>query len=145
MVQGKFFGSFHLVAPVATKSCGIFLAFRYFWIALFEGALDQLADLLHGLRRRIAVVIGDEVDLAAVDAALVVDHLEIGFFGLADDAIGRRRTAVRHDVADLDLGIGRAGVVFLLSECCAGAEGRDRRYECGGSQYSSKKQFSLLP
>ena len=25
MVQGKFFGSFHLVAPVATNSCGTFL------------------------------------------------------------------------------------------------------------------------
>ena len=25
------------MAPVATNSCGIFLALRYFWIALFEG------------------------------------------------------------------------------------------------------------
>ena len=33
MVQGKFFGSPHLVAPVATNSCGTFLAFMYFWIA----------------------------------------------------------------------------------------------------------------
>ncbi|MEY9756805.1 hypothetical protein ABIE73_004200 [Bradyrhizobium yuanmingense] len=109
-------------------------------------ALDQLANLLDGLWRRIAVVIGDEVDLAAVDAALVVDHLEIGFFGLADDAIGRRRTAVRHDVADLDLGIGRAGVVFLLGECSAGGEsdGRRCRDQRGGSQCSSKIQFGLL-
>ena len=35
MVQGKFFGSPHLVAPVATKICGTFLAFMYFWIAEF--------------------------------------------------------------------------------------------------------------
>ncbi|KAG5719640.1 hypothetical protein E4T56_gene17499, partial [Termitomyces sp. T112] len=94
-------------------------------------ALDQLADLFDGLRRRVAVVIADEVDLATVDAALVVDHLEIGFFGLADDAIGRRRTAVRHDVADLDLGVGCAGVVFLLGKGRAGGEGRDRRRERG--------------
>ena len=109
-------------------------------------ALDQLADLLDGLRRRIGVVIGDEVDLAAVDAALVVDHLEIGFFGLADDAIGRRRTAVRHDIADLDLGIGRAGVVFLLGEGRAGGESDDRRCrnQRGGSECSFEKQFGLL-
>ncbi|MGY3371525.1 hypothetical protein ACVWZL_008650 [Bradyrhizobium sp. GM2.4] len=106
-------------------------------------ALDQLADLLDGLRRRIAVVIGDEVDLAAVDAALVVDHLEVGFFGLADDAIGRGRTAIRHDVADLDLGIGRAGVIFFLGECGAGGESDDRRcrHQRSGSQCSFKKQF----
>ncbi len=37
MVHGKFFGSPHLVAPVATNSCGTFLAFMYFWIAVFGG------------------------------------------------------------------------------------------------------------
>ncbi len=71
-------------------------------------ALDQLARLLHGLGRAVGVVIGDEVDLAAVDAAIVVDHPEIGAHGLADDAIGRCRPRIRHDVADLDLGVGDA-------------------------------------
>ncbi len=42
MVQGKFFGSFHLVAPVATNSCGTFLEFRYFWIAVFGGVPSGL-------------------------------------------------------------------------------------------------------
>ena len=42
MVQGKSFGSFHLVAPVATNSCGTFLAFRYFWIAVFDGVPSGL-------------------------------------------------------------------------------------------------------
>ena len=37
MVQGKRFGSFHLVAPVATNRCGTFFAFMYLWIALFGG------------------------------------------------------------------------------------------------------------
>jgi hypothetical protein len=37
MVHGKCVGSFHLVAPVATNSCGTFLAFRYFWIAVLDG------------------------------------------------------------------------------------------------------------
>ena len=42
MVQGKSFGSFHLVAPVATNSCGTFLALRYFWIAEFDGVPSEL-------------------------------------------------------------------------------------------------------
>ena len=42
MVQGKFFGSFHLVAPVATNSCGTFFEFRYFWIAEFGGVPSGL-------------------------------------------------------------------------------------------------------
>ena len=77
-------------------------------------ALDQLARLLDRLRRAVGVVVGNEVDLAAVDAAIVVDHPHIGAHRLADDAIGRRRPRIRHDVADLDLGVGDAGVVFLL-------------------------------
>ncbi len=42
MVQGKSLGSFHLVAPVATNSCGTFLAFKYFWIAEFDGVPSEL-------------------------------------------------------------------------------------------------------
>ena len=68
MVQGKFFGSPHLVAPVATNSCGTFFSFMYLWIAEFGGVpsgleqqqhlvlLDQLARLLHRLGRVVAVV-----------------------------------------------------------------------------------------
>ena len=89
-------------------------------------ALDQLARLLHRLRRAVGVVIGDEVDLAAVDAAIVVDHAEIGAHRLADDAVGRGRPAVRHDVADLDLGVGDAGVVFLLRGSGRGGCGEDQ-------------------
>src|SRR6185437_4275037 len=40
--------------------------------------LDELADHLDGLGRAVAVVVADEVDLAAVDPALVVDLLEVG-------------------------------------------------------------------
>ena len=35
MVQGFPRGSFHLLAPEATKSCGTFLPFRYFCTAVF--------------------------------------------------------------------------------------------------------------
>ena len=70
MVHGKSFGSPHFVAPVATKSCGTFFAFMYFWIAVLDGVpsvwkseqhlvlLDQLAHHLDRLRRAVAVVVG---------------------------------------------------------------------------------------
>jgi len=45
-------------------------------------ALHQLAGLLNRLRRAVTVVIADEIDLAAVDAADVIDLLEVGGFGL---------------------------------------------------------------
>ena len=92
-------------------------------------ALHELARLLDRLGRAIAVVIADEVDLAAVDAAGVVDHLEVGGLGLADHAVSGSGTAIRHDVADLDFGIGRAGIVFLLRERAAARSGKQS--ECG--------------
>lgn len=95
-------------------------------------ALDQLADLLHRLRRRVAVVIGDPADLAAVDAALVVDHLEIGFLGLADDAVGGSRSRIGLDIADLDLGVGDSGVVRLLGGSVMDRDQRQRG--CCGKQ-----------
>ena len=52
-------------------------------------ALDQLARVLDRLGRRVAVVEGDEGDLAPVDAALGVEPLEISVLGLAELAVGR--------------------------------------------------------
>ena len=37
MVHGKFLGSPHFDAPVATKSCGTFFWFMYLWIAVLHG------------------------------------------------------------------------------------------------------------
>ena len=104
-------------------------------------ALDELARLLDRLGRAVAVVIADEVDLAAVDAAGVVDHLEIGGLGLADHAVSGSGTAIGHDVADLDFGIGRAGIIFLLRERAAArcrqasecGNGCDRNSACENS------------
>src|SRR6266700_1523687 len=79
-------------------------------------ALDEFPGLLHGLGRVVAVVIGNEADLAAVDAALGIDLVEIGGFGLADDPVGRGQPAIRNDVADADLGITGTRVVALLRE-----------------------------
>ncbi len=94
--------------------------------------LDELARLLHRLRRAVAVVIGDEVDLAAVDAALGIELVEIGGLGLADRRIGRSRTRIGHDVADLDLGIGRAGIIFLLGVGRACERNRYKSCYCCG-------------
>ena len=77
-------------------------------------AFHELARLLHGLGRAEGVVVGDEIDLAAVDPALVVELLEERGLGPPDQRIGRQRTAIGHDVADLDFGIGSAGIVFLF-------------------------------
>jgi len=51
--------------------------------------LDELARGLDGLLRVVAIVVGDEIDLAAVDAAFGVELGEIGRFGLADGGVGR--------------------------------------------------------
>jgi hypothetical protein len=77
-------------------------------------AFHKLARLLYRLGRAVGVVIGNEVDLAAVDAAFGVDLVEVSRFRLADHAIGGSGTAIGHDIADLDFSVGRAGIVFLL-------------------------------
>ena len=88
--------------------------------------LDQLPHLFDGFRRAIAVVAADEIDLAAVDATLLVDHVEIGGFGLAEDAVGRGRPAIRHGVTDLDLGIAGAGAVLAAGKSDAAHKPRNR-------------------
>src|SRR6266403_3846912 len=102
-------------------------------------ALHQLAYLLYGLRRAVAVVIADEIDLAAVDAALGVDLLEVGLLGLADHAVSGGRAAIGHDVADLDFGVGRTGVVFLLGECTA-THGSDGDLPCAVRHQEDDKE-----
>jgi len=84
---GSSFGSFHFEAPVATWSCGTFFMFMYLWIARVRRRterleheqhvvlLDQLPHHFHRLGRAVGVVVRNEVDLAALIAALVVDHL----------------------------------------------------------------------
>ena len=48
------------------------------------------------------VVMGDEAHLAAVDAAALVDHLEICRFGLSDRGEFRQRPRIGHEIADAD-------------------------------------------
>ncbi len=42
MVQGKFLGSPHFDAPVATNSIGTFFWFMYLWIAVLHGVPSVL-------------------------------------------------------------------------------------------------------
>src|SRR3954447_11184484 len=126
MVHGKFFGSVKRVAPVEARSCGTFFVVEIFLNRGVGGRADdlkggenfiafhQLADLLHGLRRAVGIVVLNKIDLAAVDATLLVDHANIGGLHLANAAVGGSRPAQRYGLTDLDLGVAGAGVVFLL-------------------------------
>ena len=95
-------------------------------------ALDQPPRRFHGLRRRERVVERQQIELAAVDAALLVDLFEIGREHPAGDAERRRRPAIGHGVADLDLGVADAGTVGFLRG--------DRRGQTGGSQRCGQDQ-----
>ena len=86
--------------------------------------LDELAGHIQRLRRIIGVVIRDEPDPAAVDAAFGVDLVEIRRDHLADDAIGRGRAAVGHRVADPDLAVARPCRQRLFREQRAGHGGK---------------------
>src|SRR5208282_910715 len=91
----------------------------------------------------VTVVASDEVDLAAVDAALFVDHVEVGGLRLADRAVGRGWAAVGHGVADLDLGVADAGAVLAR-----GKSHSTRENEASGCQAPHDDLFDchdLLP
>ena len=64
---------------------------------------DQLARLVPGSPRHEAVVDTDQVDLATIDAALIVDHLHVGLLGQTGSREPGARTGIRHGLADLDL------------------------------------------
>ena len=76
--------------------------------------LDEVAGQLQRGRGIGIVVAGDEADLAAVDAAAIVDHVEIGGLRLADRAEFRERPRIGHDVADADFLVGRIGLIRTL-------------------------------
>jgi hypothetical protein len=89
-----------------------------FWIAasLRWGMAKRSGTSACGLAHRLrstGILIGDKVDPAPVDVAIVGDRTA-GAHRLADDAVGRRRLWLRHDVAGLNRGIGGARVVFFL-------------------------------
>ena len=113
--------------------------------------LDELSDHLDRLGRRVAVIEADELDLAAVDAALVIDHVPEGYDRLAIDAVGRGRSAIGTGVADLDLTVAGAVVVFLLAERHRrrrndrGRRGAAQECTPAGLHLSSRTRNSLVP
>ena len=90
--------------------------------------LDQPACCFHGLGRREGVVQRDQIELAAVDATLLIDLVEIGRDHLAGDAERGRRSAIGHGVADLDLGIVHPWTVGLRG---SGSRQAGRGDRCG--------------
>ncbi len=79
-----------------------------------------------------------EGDLAAVDAALVVQHLEVGLVDAAVDAEGRCRAAERRALADRDLGVGDARTLVLRL-------GTARQDETCGQHQPLVRQHCHLP
>ena len=84
--------------------------------------LDHFAMLFDGARRAVAVIERNEFDLAAVHAALFVDHGVVGGLHPALGAVGRQRSAVRIGLADDDFAVARAGIVFVLRQSSAGTQ-----------------------
>ena len=64
MVHGKFFGSFHLDAPVDKNSCGTFLAAKYFCTAVWAAVPIELnvnkMPSCSTIRRVASTVLGGE-------------------------------------------------------------------------------------
>jgi hypothetical protein len=73
---------------------------------------DQTPRLFEGLRRAVGVVDVEEIELAAVDAALLVDHSEVSGLGPPDNAVGGGRPAERDRLAELNFRVRNAGRVF---------------------------------
>ena len=99
--------------------------------------LHQPSRRLNAFRRAVSVVHSEELDLAPVYAALFVQHLEIGLADPAEHAIDRTRTAMRHGLSQLDLGIARARIVFLLRRA-GGGSGREDRGDSGGAEVAPR-------
>ena len=87
---------------------------------------DQLTNLFEGLRRAIAVVAADEVNFTPVNAAVLIDHGEIGGFRLADSAVARRRAAIGVGIAELDLGVADARSVWPSGQGQSASENEGR-------------------
>jgi len=133
------FGSFHLTAPDATKSCGT----SFVHVAsncgvrrcsrTLEDQQDPIffyepASLLDGPRWDVGVVVRNEPDFAAVDSTFRIDFRKIPRLRSADEVISRGRAAIRHDVADLDFGVARPLIVPFVrcKAMCGERTGNDR-------------------
>ena len=119
------------------KSCGTCLEFRILLdgdvghgsdgadLGKHADILDQLARLLDGFGGAVGIVELGEVDLASVDPALLVEHLEIADHGPSGaGAKSGCRAAERRRLTELDLGVAGPGAIGLLRP--SGRDGEKR-------------------
>ena len=113
--------------------------------------LDQPLGVRQRALRLVPVVVGDELDLAAVDAAVVVELLEEAVQRLGNRAVRRGRAAERIAAAELDGGVGDAGSGAAAAATAtssaavvtaAGREQQGRRQQ--GQDHSSGPHRGLL-
>src|SRR6201992_3167829 len=78
-------------------------------------SFHQLSGLLHGFGGAVSIVEAEEFDFPAVDATLGVDHVVESCFYAACRCVSGRRTAVRHGLTELDLGISDTWVRSVCS------------------------------
>src|SRR5207249_11361636 len=93
---------------------------------------DQLLGHAGRARRIVAVVVGDPGDLPAVDAALLVEHLEVAFVGVVLDLGGGLRTGEDLPGAELDLRVGDAHLVLFGRPADLLGDGRGGLVQVGG-------------
>src|SRR5262249_36123289 len=108
--------------------------------------LYQLADHLNRFGGTIAIVVGDEGDLPAIDSAVVVDHREECRDGPANYPVGGRIARVGVGVTDLDLSIRGPLVISLLRR--RGRDGdQQTKYVCKCEEKPARdtKQHDNLP
>src|SRR5258708_37260431 len=77
--------------------------------------LDQPPGRLDRLWRTVSIIHGEEFHLASIDAAVFVQHPEIGLAHPTQYAIERAGTAMRHSLSKFDFGVARARIVFFLA------------------------------
>src|SRR5262249_41616936 len=69
---------------------------------------------IEGFQDIRVIVHGHESELATVDSPLIIDHLKVASLGAPDGTIFSERARIRHDVAELDFGVGYTGIVCPL-------------------------------
>ena len=119
IVHGWFAGSPQAGKPVPTKSCGVQLLLvqasrgGHVGRADLDDAgedlvlLDQLGHDRRRLVRVVRVVLGDQLQLVAVDATVGVDLVEVDLEALGDRAEGGQRPGLGHADPDLEVLAGR--------------------------------------
>ena len=96
--------------------------------------LDELSGLLDGFRRTVGVVELSEADLASIDPAPLIEHVEVAEHCPSSPRAKRgRRAAERRRLTELDLGVAGSGIISVLGK--RGREGQE-----SGCEYRARCQ-----